>query len=191
MRGSARSSIECGTMVLELYKLGHQQLLATVQKRDRVLYLNLVAQAVLLALSLGISVWSTTPPSTSNPKVLIFAVPIAFVFALLYVVEDGAVTSLSMYLSRLFGSATQRNLSFEASPELRAFVPFICVRMFAQVLAFCVIPALLVIVGRIKLLPSAWFHYMGIFLIFCVLAYGGGRKFLSLRNQTKTISKLG
>jgi hypothetical protein len=177
-------SNDYGTTLIEYYKLGHQQLLATMQKRDKILYLNLIAQAILLALSLGISVGPTTA-SMPRPDVSLFAIPIAFVFTLLYVVEDGAVTSLSSYLSDLCHLESKLNLSFEGSSNIRAFLPSVFIRMVAQVGAFCIIPYFLAFQEYTGSVPYVFLHWVFLVLSLIALGYAYIRKHLSLLAQTK------
>lgn len=118
------------------------------------LKLQLFTQAALLALALGFSIGNVKGPSEGIIDLLLLVFPISAIFAALYVVEDRLVVHFCEYvgtlsereqeLARVPESELIRNS--EISRQLKDFAKStLYVRLFAQVVAFLLIPVALTV----------------------------------------------
>lgn len=131
---------ECATYARE-------QVLFHMRHRDHWLEYQLLAQAALLALASGIEIGGVRSASVL-PDVMSLAVPVSFVFAALYVVEDRLTASFCGYLQDL--SRQEARLAGAGPPIVDAEtwlrrspfgVDFLPTRLAAQIVAFLLIPA--------------------------------------------------
>lgn len=92
--------------LIECARTAREELLIRVKHRDSWLKLQLYVQAILWAVSNGIKLGAES--STPFPTALGLSLPISFVFASLYFVEDGIISKLSKYIGGL--SQTEKEL---------------------------------------------------------------------------------
>jgi len=115
-----------------------EELVFRIRHRDSWLKLNLLAQATLWALAKGIQI-SGTSSTNPIPEALTLAIPVSFVLAGLYHVEDRLIHYLSKYIGRSWPQ------SWDASTELREYARGISlpIRVVAQVACFGFLPGYL------------------------------------------------
>jgi hypothetical protein len=138
--------------VAECHRSGHEELLFRVKQRDDWLRLQLLAQSALLALALGVEVGGvkSNASTTALPSILVLSCPVAFVLTCLYVVEDRLIGLISRHVSSL--SEIERGLSratilieyVGGSEAIREYAKTtLPIRVFAQAMAFAVVPLLI------------------------------------------------
>src|SRR3954470_21288225 len=85
--------------LLECFRTTREELLMRVKHRDSWLKLQLLAQAVILALMSGI-ILSGVESHNAMPELAWLALPISIVSAGLYFTEDGIICRLSKYIGK-------------------------------------------------------------------------------------------
>lgn len=132
--------------LLECYRTSCEQLLFRIKHRDEWLKIQLLAQAIFLALASGIEIGGVKATSPT-PTVLALAIPTSLVLAALYVLEDRIISHEVRYIARLSIKEAELSSSptiidnLEASPEIRQYAEeTLPIRVVAQVSAFLLIP---------------------------------------------------
>jgi hypothetical protein len=133
--------------LLKCYDTAYEQMLFGMKNRDSWLKIQLLAQAIFLALASGVEM-SGVKATSPVPTTLALAIPTSLVLAALYVLEDRTISHEMHYIARLsvreaeLSSSLEIINNMEASPEnwryARQTLP---IRAIAQVGAFLLIPA--------------------------------------------------
>ena len=147
--------------MIECIRTAREELLLRVKHRDDWLKLQLLAQITLLALAGGVRLGGVEA-SGPLPIVVALSVPVSFVLASLYFVEDRLIGHLSKYIGQLsndearLSSSTEIIPNWDISKELREYarntLPF---RAMAQLATFVIVPAGLSIL-RIGTFGTSW-----------------------------------
>ncbi len=131
-----------GTYFVEVFRSAREELLKRVMHRDRWLMFQLVAQSALFAMSLGIRIFGAET-SVPQPQILCLSIPVSFVLALLYFVEDRLVGHLSTFV----GSVADNHPDFRAITNWDGSRPLkdytkttLVMKYLAQLTAFAAIP---------------------------------------------------
>lgn len=132
--------------LIACFSTAREELLIRVRKRDGWLRINLLSNAVLLALASGIKF----VVEGQRPEFACLAPFASLVFACMYTVEDRLIGHLGSYIGSLSeaeavlrGRPQKMIVNWDISSQLRddyAKGPALKVRLLAQVLAFTVIP---------------------------------------------------
>jgi len=161
--------------LIECHRSTREEILFRVKNRDGWLKLQLLSQAVLLALSGGVKLGGVEAQA-AIPNVLSLAVPLSLVFLCLYYRENKLVAHLSTYLSQfpamtIAESAEQGNLAnWDSSEDLAQYsqeTTFF--RLVAEAISFGLIPAGLLMVWFLPATRPTWFGYAIIGVEFCLL----------------------
>jgi hypothetical protein len=148
--------------LVECYRAAKEENFARIKRRDTLLELQLLSQALLFAIAQGISAPGVGQITQGHPLVLALAMAVSLVLASLYVVEDRLIGYLQRYLGAI--SAAEKEVTrsdtlivnWAMSAELREYARRVLpVRAAGQVVAFLLIPAGL-IAFRITQLPAGW-----------------------------------
>jgi hypothetical protein len=148
--------------LIECYRAAKEENFARIKRRDTLLELQLLSQAVLFAIAQGISVPGVGQITQAHPLVLALAMAVSLVLASLYVVEDRLIGYLQRYLGAI--STAEKELTssdtlivnWAMSADLREYARRVLpVRAAGQIVAFLLIPAGL-IAFRITQLPASW-----------------------------------
>lgn len=133
--------------LLECFRTAREELMFRVRHRDYWLLVQLVAQALLLALAQGVTVGGVAA-TRPYPELLALAPAVSFVFATLYFVEDGLIGHLGRYIGAISASEAQLSqrgsviTNWDSSHQLRDYgKSTLPVRFLGQVVAFIFIPA--------------------------------------------------
>ncbi len=148
--------------LVECFRAAKEENFARIKRRDTLLELQLLSQAVLFAIAQGIAVPGVGEISQAHPLVLALALAVSLVLVSLYVVEDRLIGYLQRYIGAF--SAAEKELTrsetlivnWDMSAELREYARRVLpVRAAGQVVAFLLIPAGL-IAFRMAQLPAGW-----------------------------------
>jgi hypothetical protein len=158
----ARDSSHHFQFLIECFRTAREEELGRIKRRDTLLELQLLSQAVLLAVAQGISIPGGGVITQPHPTVLAIAMATSLVLASLYVVEDRLIGYLSRYIGAV--SSAEKELTnsdslvvnWDISQELREYARHVIpVRFLGQIIAFLVIPGGL-IAYHIAQLPNSW-----------------------------------
>ena len=132
--------------LFECMRTTREEMLFRIKHRDNWLSAHLVVQAGLLALAQGVEMAGLKGPK-AYPDVLVLALPIAFILACLYFVEDLLISNLCRYSGSLSqAEAALRNSAVEiANPDTirnlrRDGWNITPLRALAQVVGFMLVP---------------------------------------------------
>lgn len=149
---------------LECYRTANEELLFRFRHRDHWIKIQLLAQAILFALAIGIEL-NIAKATTNLPSALILAGPVSVVLAFLYSVEDSIISHIIHYLKTDI-SEWEMKLSSGAEPmpnlELSLAIEqyesgTIYLKFGAQLVAFVIIPAGLATFWlQLTSLPTTW-----------------------------------
>jgi hypothetical protein len=165
--------------LIECYRAATEENFARIKRRDTLLELQLLSQAVLFAVAQGIAVPGVGEISQAHPLVLALAMAASLVLASLYVVEDRLIGYLQRYLGAI--SAAEKELTrsdslivnWAMSEELREYARKVLpVRAAGQIVAFLLIPAGLV-AFRIAQIPAPWTWFNLAEILFDAVLFSG------------------
>jgi hypothetical protein len=155
------------------FNTARDEILFRVRHRDAWLKINLISQAALLALAVGIKF--QVEGSKATPEFACLAPVASLVFACMYAVEDRLVGHLGSYIGSLSeaegvlqGREHMLIVNWDISVQLRedyAKGPALKIRLVAQILSFIVIP------GGIS---SLWLRTLPPGLVFLLGSLGMG-----------------
>jgi hypothetical protein len=131
--------------LIECFKLAKEELLLRFKYREHWLQLQLLAQVVLMALSLGIEIAGVKGPAT--PNIIVLSPAISAVFICLYFVDDSLITYIGGYLAALtdaeakLRSGSLKILNWDSSDQVKTYVKQALIMKYAaQLIAFAIIP---------------------------------------------------
>lgn len=131
--------------LIECFKLAKEELLLRFKYREHWLQLQLLAQVVLVALSLGIEIAGVKGPAT--PSIITLSPAISAVFICLYFVDDSLITYIGNYLAALtdaeaeLRSGSLKILNWDSSDQVKEYVrQALIMKYVAQFIAFAAIP---------------------------------------------------
>ncbi len=164
-------------VVIEYFRSAREEVLFRTKHRDDWFKLALLAQAVLWGLGKGVKIGGAEPLAPM-PEMLNLALPVAYVFAGLYYVEDGLCIRLSKYIRTLsvYGPIASHNdeiRNLDASTQLKSYAqgPTLLLRIFAQLAAFLALPVLLATDQFTRSLPYYELAFAALALILIFLGY--------------------
>jgi hypothetical protein len=142
---AARSNQERVDYLIECFKLAKQELLLRFEYRERWLQFQLLAQVVLIGLSLGVEIAGVKGAAT--PSVIVLSPAISAIFICLYFVDDSIITYIGNYLAAVTAAeATLRSgslaiLNWDSSLQVKKYVEQALVMKYvAQLIAFAIVP---------------------------------------------------
>jgi len=112
--------------LIECFKLAKEELLLRFKYREHWLQLQLLAQVVLVALSLGIEIAGVKGPAT--PSVIMLSPAISAILACLYFVDDSLISYIGGYLVALtdaeaeLRSGSVKILNWDSSSQVKEYV---------------------------------------------------------------------
>jgi hypothetical protein len=131
--------------LIECFKLAKEELLLRFKYREHWLERQLLAQAVLAALSLGIEVAGVK--GSAMPNVITLSPAVSAIFACMYFVDDSLITYIGSYLVALsdaearLRSGRLRILNWDSSGQVKEYVgQALLAKYVAQFIAFAIIP---------------------------------------------------
>lgn len=133
--------------LLECFRTARAELLFRVRHRDYWLLIQLISQALLLALAQGVEIGGVTAMH-AYPDFLALAAASSLVLATLYFVEDNLIGYLGRYISSISEAEAKLSqrvtqiVNWDSSPQVREYArKTLPVRFLGQMIAFFFIPA--------------------------------------------------
>ena len=138
--------------VLEYFRSAREELILHFNHRENWIQLQLLAQVVLIALSLGIGI-AGIQTSDEYPDIVALSTAISFIFTSLYYADDSLISHIGSYI-RTLPLVDSTLLSWDASEQAKHYVrSALPIRYLAQLTAFAIIPTG-ICVWRILRFPS-------------------------------------
>jgi hypothetical protein len=142
---AARSDQERVDYLIECFKLAKQELLLRFEYRERWLQFQLLAQVVLIGLSLGVEIAGVK--GTATPSVIVLSPAISAIFICLYFVDDSIITYIGNYLAAVTAAEARLRsgrlaiLNWDSSLQVKKYVEqALIMKYVAQFIAFAIIP---------------------------------------------------
>jgi hypothetical protein len=142
---AARSDQERVDYLIECFKLAKAELMLRFEYRERWLQFQLLAQVVLIGLSLGVEVAGVK--GTATPSAIILSPAISAIFICLYFVDDSIITYLGNYLAAVTTAEAKLRsggvaiLNWDSSHQVKEYVKqALIMKYVAQFIAFAIIP---------------------------------------------------
>ncbi len=185
--------------LFENYSSVREEILFRIKQRDDFLKLQLLAQAILLALSQGIE-FNVIRATKPYPNALALSAAISLVIACIYYVEDNIIGYLSKYIGAI--SEAERNLrsettiidNWDISEPLREYTKTtLPLRFVAQFVAFILIPAILTIYrfmgyNQNQFINSFEFYLNVVIYVFIIVVVFKGLKVRKTTGQKSSFS---
>jgi hypothetical protein len=142
---AARSDSERVDYLIECFKLAKEELLLRFAYRERWLQFQLLAQVVLVGLSLGVEIAGVKGAAT--PSVVVLSPAISAILVCLYFVDDSIITYIGNYLAAVTAAEAKLRsgglaiLNWDSSHQVKEYVKqALIMKYVAQFIAFAIIP---------------------------------------------------